>query len=144
MYFSLFKRIFISCLCCLAAATWAQEQARVISSTPTLLPSTTVNSNGEVVMYTAFNVIYEYAGKQYTVQLPNDPGPYVTLQITPAYSASTPVPPLPPTPQVIYLQAQPQVLTNPVYVLPYSPPYYYGNPLPFTFNFGLGYYRWRH
>lgn len=126
------------------AAASAQEQAKVLSSTPTLLPSSTVNSNGQVVMYTVFNVVYEYAGKQYTVQMPNDPGPYVMLQVTPAYSASTPVPPLPPAPQVIYFQPPPQVLTNPVYVMPYSPPYYYGNPLPFTFNFGLGYYRWRH
>ena len=126
------------------SSAWSQEQARVISSTPTLVPSTTVNGNGEVVMYTAFNVVYQYAGKQYTVQMPYDPGSYVTLQITPTYSASTPAPPLPPAPQVIYLQAPLQVLTNPVYVLPYSPPYYYSYPLPFSFNFGLGYYRWRH
>ena len=126
------------------ATVWAQEQAKVISSTPSLVPSTTVNSQGEVVMYSAFNVVYEYAGKQYSVQMPNDPGPYVFLQITPSYSASTPAPPLPPAPQVIYMQSPPQVLSNPVYVMPYSPPYYYGNPLPFTFNFGLGYYRWRH
>ena len=126
------------------SSAWSQEQARVISSTPTLVPSTTVNGNGEVVMYTAFNVVYQYAGKQYTVQMPYDPGSYVTLQITPTYSASTPAPPLPPAPQVIYLQAPRQVLTNPVYVLPYSPPYYYSHPLPFSFNFGLGYYRWRH
>ena len=126
------------------SSAWSQEQARVISSTPTLVPSTTVNGNGEVVMYTAFNVVYQYAGKQYTVQMPYDPGSYVTLQITPTYSASTPAPPLPPAPQVIYLQAPLQVLTNPVYVLPYSPPYYYSHPLPFSFNFGLGYYRWRH
>lgn len=94
-------------------------------------------------MVTMFNVVYEYAGKQYTVQMPNDPGPYVTLQITPTYSASTPVPPLPPAPQVIYIQNPPQVLSNPVYVMPYSPPYYYSNPFPFTFSLGLGYYRWR-
>ena len=32
---------------------------------------------------TGYNVVYEYAGKQYAVQMPNDPGPYVRLQITP-------------------------------------------------------------
>lgn len=132
----------MACLC--ASVSWGQEQARVISSTPTWVPSNTVNSLGDVVMYTAFNVVYEFAGKHYSVQMPNDPGPYVTLQITPTYSASTPPPPLPPAPQVIYVQPPTQVLTNPVYVLPYSPPNYYSNPLPFTFNFGLGYYRWRH
>ena len=31
----------------------------------------------------AYNVVYEYAGKQYTVQMPSDPGPTVRLQITP-------------------------------------------------------------
>ena len=144
MYSLSFLRYLVCVLGLTVMTAWAQEQARVLSSTPTLLPSNSVNSNGEVVMYTAFNVVYEYAGKQYTVQMPNDPGPYVTLQITPTYSASTPAPPLPPAPQVIYMQSQPQVLTNPVYVMPYSPPYYYGNPLPFTFNLGLGYYRWRH
>lgn len=28
-------------------------------------------------------VVYEYAGKQYTVQMPNDPGPTIRLQLTP-------------------------------------------------------------
>ena len=30
-----------------------------------------------------YNVIYEYAGRQYQVQLPQDPGPTVRIQITP-------------------------------------------------------------
>ena len=140
----LFFRFLMGMAFVCVSSAWSQEQARVILSTPTWVPSSTVNSQGEIVMYTAFNVVYEHAGKQYTVQMPYDPGSFVTLQISPTYSASTPAPPLPPAPQVIYLQAPQQVLTNPVYVLPYSPPYYYSNPLPFTFNFGLGYYRWRH
>lgn len=32
---------------------------------------------------TGYNVIYEFAGKQYNVQLPRDPGPTIKLQITP-------------------------------------------------------------
>ena len=32
---------------------------------------------------TGYNVIYEFAGKQYNVQLPKDPGPTIKLQITP-------------------------------------------------------------
>lgn len=32
---------------------------------------------------TGYNVTYEYAGKQYNVQLPQDPGPTIQLQITP-------------------------------------------------------------
>ena len=30
-----------------------------------------------------YNVVYEFAGKQYSVQMPSDPGPTVRLQITP-------------------------------------------------------------
>jgi hypothetical protein len=32
----------------------------------------------------AYNVSYEYGGKQYNVQMPNDPGPTIALQVTPA------------------------------------------------------------
>ncbi len=31
----------------------------------------------------AYHVVYEFAGKRYTVQMPQDPGPTVRLQITP-------------------------------------------------------------
>ena len=31
----------------------------------------------------SYNVLYEYAGKQYSVQLPRDPGPTIRLQVTP-------------------------------------------------------------
>lgn len=40
----------------------------------------------------AYNVVYEFAGKQYTVQMPSDPGPTVRLQITPMAPAPTPTP----------------------------------------------------
>jgi uncharacterized protein YcfJ len=32
----------------------------------------------------AYNVAYEYGGKQYNVQMPNDPGQTIALQVTPA------------------------------------------------------------
>jgi uncharacterized protein YcfJ len=32
---------------------------------------------------TGYQVVYEYAGKRYTVEMPRDPGPTVTLQVTP-------------------------------------------------------------
>lgn len=32
---------------------------------------------------TGYNVVYEFGGKQYSVQMPSDPGQYVQLQITP-------------------------------------------------------------
>jgi uncharacterized protein YcfJ len=34
-----------------------------------------------------YNVVYEFGGKQYTVQLPKDPGPTIKLQITPMSAA---------------------------------------------------------
>jgi hypothetical protein len=76
-------RLLMAALCLSCSALWAQEQARVLSTTPSYIPTNTVNSNGEVLMSTVFNVVYEYAGKQYTVQLPHDPGAYVILQSPP-------------------------------------------------------------
>jgi uncharacterized protein YcfJ len=34
----------------------------------------------------AYNVVYEFASKQYSVQMPTDPGPTIYLQITPMVS----------------------------------------------------------
>ncbi|NBT55523.1 MAG: hypothetical protein EBT05_11815, partial [Betaproteobacteria bacterium] len=39
----------------------------------------------------SYNVVYEFNGKQYTVSMPQDPGPFVKLQVTPI-SAATPLP----------------------------------------------------
>jgi uncharacterized protein YcfJ len=36
----------------------------------------------------AYNVVYEFNGKQYNVQMPQDPGPTVRLQITPMAPAT--------------------------------------------------------
>lgn len=35
-----------------------------------------------------YNVAYEYGGRQYAVQMPNDPGPTVRLQVSPAPTGS--------------------------------------------------------
>ena len=48
---------------------------------------------------TAYNVVYEFAGKQYSVQMPQDPGPSVRLQITPM--APPPAAAILPTPTFI-------------------------------------------
>jgi len=83
-----------------------------------------------------YQVVYDYAGKQYTVQLPQDPGPTIALQITPAGLPNAPVaqaaqsmgqPPGMSQPQVIY--SQPAVV--------YGSPYYY-NPYPFSTSINLG------
>lgn len=101
-----------------------------------------------------YNVVYEYAGKQYSVQMPYDPGPTVRLQITPLDSVPTqdpgPVTYLqPPVTQTVY--AQPVVITSdPViyqgyqgyYARPYSPPI----GVNLQFGYGGGYYgrgHWR-
>jgi uncharacterized protein YcfJ len=39
---------------------------------------------------TAYNVVYEFNGKQYTVQMPQDPGPSVRLQVTPVGGSAAP------------------------------------------------------
>ena len=75
-----------------------------------------------------YNVVYEYAGKQYNVQLPQDPGPTIPLQVTPLGAprseapATAPVLAAAPTtvisqPSVVYVpapiyRAYPPVFTN--------------------------------
>ncbi|WP_396433363.1 hypothetical protein [Limnohabitans sp.] len=70
----------------------------------------------------AYNVVYEYAGKQYSAQLPQDPGPTIALSITPqVQDMRNQAPPAPEQvtvitqpPQVVYLPA-PVYGTAPVY-----------------------------
>lgn len=72
----------------------------------------------------AYNVVYEYAGKQYAVQMPNDPGPTIQLQVTPAgMSQSAPgLGDLPP--QAQYVPAVNGVVTVPAPSVYYAQPYY--------------------
>ncbi len=117
-----------------------------------------------------YNVVYEYQGTQYNVQMLNDPGPYVRLQVTPVGA-------MPPTPQPAQPQpAQPQTYiqpapVQPVYVQPvvtapvvypayyaqpyyapsyYAPSYYapYYPPIGLSLNIGYsrgygGHHHWR-
>ncbi|MBC7435321.1 MAG: glycine zipper 2TM domain-containing protein [Bdellovibrionales bacterium] len=104
-----------------------------------------------------YNVLYEYAGKQYTVQMPNDPGPYVRLQITPVGSGSM----MGPTSQAepAYVQPAPvqAVYSQPAYVqqityvqpaVVYGGPAYYRpyySPVGSSLNLGYTqYYGGRH
>lgn len=78
----------------------------------------------------AYNVVYEYAGKQYSVQMPNDPGPTIRLQVSPAGASAQTAPPAyaTPAPQPMYAQpynvivAAPTVIYPGYYVQPYYPP----------------------
>jgi uncharacterized protein YcfJ len=82
---------------------------------------------------TSYNVVYEYAGKQYSVQMPSDPGSFVKLQITPV-SALAPQDPAPNTTYVEPVYTQPVVVAvQPGY---YARPYY----PPVGINLELGYF----
>lgn len=100
-----------------------------------------------------YNVVYEYQGTQYNVQMTGDPGPYVRLQVTPV-GAITPSP----EPDQAFQPGQPQAysqpapVAQPVYVQPtvsapmaypayYPQPYYapfYYPPIGLSLNFGYG------
>ena len=90
----------------------------------------------------SYNVVYEYAGRQYQVNLPHDPGPTVQLQITPVVSppapARRPVPAVPmvSAPGPVVLAAAPTVVvpaTTTIY--PAYAPYYYRPPVSLHFGF---------
>lgn len=86
----------------------------------------------------AYNVIYEFGGKHYSVQMPNDPGPTLQLQVTPVSSGAQMAPP-PGT--VTYTQP---VYGQPSYVVvaPAGYPGYYepNYVLPFALGLGFGYW----
>ena len=121
---------------------------------------------------THYNVVYEYAGKQYSVQMAKDPGPTLSVDISPVSATMPAIPPsslgagVPPgpiegvntaqsvAPAPHYLQAPTAVYSaQPVYVNPYPYGAYYGpayNPYPVSVGIGFGfggYYvgrgRWR-
>lgn len=87
-----------------------------------------------------YNVQYEFGGKQYAVQLPQDPGPSIRLQVSPV-GAMTQSPEAAAPAQVEYVQAPTTVVVpaRPVY---YAQPYY----PPVSIGLGFGYWdhrRWR-
>lgn len=115
---------------------------------------------------THYNVVYEYADKQYTIQMPSDPGPYVRLQVTPVGAMSSQ--PQAATVQPGFVQPQQQVYSQPVYTQPvyaqpvyaqpvyvqpavvaypgyYPRPYYppVGVSLNFGYSRGYGHHHWR-
>jgi len=84
-----------------------------------------------------YNVVYEYAGKQYSVQLPQDPGPTIQLQVTPV-GLSQPdqeprIPPLGMAPQPTTVITQPSVVYVP------TPVYRPWPPVHTSVNLGWGY-----
>ncbi len=63
----------------------------------------------------AYNVVYEFNGKQYQVQMPQDPGPFVSLQVTPV--GGQVLQPAP-APVIVRPVTQAPVYTQPVYTQP--------------------------
>lgn len=97
-----------------------------------------------------YNVVYEYAGKQYNVQLPNDPGPTIALQVTPAGDSAAAAEDVDaydvvpgravgqPVARVITVPPPVVYPAYPAYPAYYGPPYpYYYPPVGLSLNFGF-------
>jgi uncharacterized protein YcfJ len=85
----------------------------------------------------AYNVVYEFAGKQYSAQMPHDPGPTLALQIGPVGAIGSEQRQTYPADIPVYEDPPPVVVTQPVYPIYYPRPYYYP---PVTLDFGFGYW----
>jgi uncharacterized protein YcfJ len=84
-----------------------------------------------------FNVVYEYAGKQYTVLMPQDPGPTIKLQISPIGAMQQTPPSYGTTaPPPIYGQAPSVVVVPSTYPGYFTQPYY----PPITLELGYRYW----
>jgi uncharacterized protein YcfJ len=86
-----------------------------------------------------YTVVYEYAGKQHTVQLPQDPGPTIQLQITPVGAAQAPAPMIMTPPQAVITPPQVVYVPAPVYRT-YPPIYTHVN---LGWGWGGGHRHWR-
>lgn len=93
-----------------------------------------------------YNVTYEYAGKQYSVQLPQDPGPTIPLQVTPAGMPAAPATPAAPVmvpgpvseSTVIVPSTQVVVAPAPVVYAPAYRPWYPALGINLGWTFGGG------
>lgn len=108
----------------------------------------------------AYNVVYEFAGKEYSAQMPHDPGPTLALQIGPvgainsdqqqsqqpqqrSYAADIPVYSEPPPDVVVAPPAYTVYPSYPIYPAYPAYPAYYPRPYlypPVTFEFGFGHW----
>ena len=103
---------------------------------------------------TAYNVVYEYGGKQYSIQLPNDPGQYLPVQVTPSVVATPPMTsstivtstPVIARPVYVTSTAAPPLYSPPMYGAPmYGPSIYAAPAASLYFGYGHhGYYRHEH
>ena len=127
----------------------ADDYARVISSSPVVepIPGT---SGSRIAHYV---VKYEFQGRQYTVNLPSDPGPRIRVQGGANDAVSQPNPVIAPSAPPVYVPTPPPpavpvaVVPAPAPVIVSPPPVvyaqpYYANPYPYAYNpivpFGIG------
>lgn len=89
-----------------------------------------------------YNVMYEYAGRQYNTQLPYDPGQSIQLQVTPVGAGSYPPPsaaqpggpaPFVTAPPISYMPLDAGLVIAPA---AYMAPVVYPRPYPISFGFG--------
>jgi len=83
-----------------------------------------------------YNVVYDYAGKQYTVRLPQDPGPTIRLNVSPVGAATSYQAPVNDVVDEQPVYAQP-IYSQPTYVHPQR---VIVNPPVTTITYGTYYY----
>jgi len=89
----------------------------------------------------AYNVVYEFSGKQYSVQMPNDPGQTIQLQISPIAATQAPSPP-PVTAiyqQPVYVQPATVMVVPQGYNGYYNRPYFAPIGIEIDLGYGSGY-----
>ena len=85
-----------------------------------------------------YNVVYEFCGRQYAVQMPNEPGPTIAVQVSPLGVGLAPQAP----PVAVVVQPAVNYVTVPVARSYYSPFYYPPVVVPFGFyGQGRGHFR---
>jgi uncharacterized protein YcfJ len=94
----------------------------------------------------AYNVVYEYAGKQFAVQMPTDPGPTLQLQISPVGASVQMAPPTATAtyPLETYAQTPNTGVVQPVYPGYDTRPYYPPVGLELDYGYRDGYRSRRH
>ena len=76
-----------------------------------------------------YNVVYEFGGRQYSVQMPNDPGPTIAVQVSPVGGGFAPQAP----PLAVVVQPATRYVTVPTVRSYYSPFYFSPIAVPFGF-----------
>ena len=120
-----------------ACATYAAPGVAPQCSTQTIFESRTV----------AYNVIYESGGKQYSVQMPQNPGPTFRLGVAGVQVVGTPVPAPAPMAAVSQVSGQNVIVEDPPmtgqeagFTQPYPPPVQVTYAYPGVSYYGSPYY----